>query len=81
MKDKNYVKNVVGYYRNLIDKYAQKASSGKVFFDFEPNVNKSFNRSFTEYFLHKRGEIYNFNTPKALGEKIGKVTKVSKDYF
>ncbi len=81
LKDKNYVKNVVGFYRQLIDKYAQKASSGKVFFDFIPDLNKSFNRNYTNYFLKERGKIFNFATPKALGEKLGKVTKVFKNYF
>ncbi|MCQ2957927.1 MAG: U32 family peptidase [Candidatus Gastranaerophilales bacterium] len=81
LKDKNYIKNVVGFYRKLIDKYAQKTSSGKVFFDFEPNVNKAFNRGFTDYFLNNRNEIFNFNTPKSIGEKVGKIKEVYKNYF
>ena len=81
LKDENYVKNVVAYYRNEIDKYAQKTSSGKIFLDFEPNVYKSFNRGFTDYFLSGRKHCYNFETPKSLGEYIGKITKVGKDYF
>lgn len=89
LKDENYVKNVVAYYRNEIDKYAEKTSSGKVFLDFEPNVNKSFNRGFTDYFLpfsltlstKGRGEIYNFDSPKSLGEYLGKVAKIGKNYF
>ena len=64
-----------------MDKYSQKTSSGKVFTDFEPNVNKSFNRGFTDYFLEKRGKIYNFETPKSIGEKIGKIEFVGKNYF
>ena len=98
LKDENYVKNVVAYYRKEIDKFAQKTSSGKVFLDFEPDVNKSFNRGFTEYFLKSAptlpspmGEgvrrtgggqsVYNFDTPKSIGEYLGKVTKVGKNYF
>ncbi len=106
LKDKNYVKNVVAFYRQEIDKFAQKTSSGKVFLDFEPDVNKSFNRGFTDYFLPlksspellsshgsqsnsslsrwrfpERGCPYNFETPKAVGEYLGKVTKVGKDWF
>ncbi len=98
LKDENYVKNVVAYYRREIDKLAQKTSSGKVFLDFEPDVKKSFNRGFTDYFLpltrtsdtlsHTEGnptgrgqDIYNFDTPKSIGEKLGRITRVGKDYF
>ena len=81
LKDENYVKNVTAYYRKEIDKIAQKTSSGKIFLDFEPDVKKSFNRGFTDYFLDGREKCFNFDTPKSMGEYIGKVTKVSKDYF
>lgn len=81
LKDENYVKNVVAFYRREIDKYSEKTSSGKVFLDFEPDVNKSFNRGFTDYFLENRKDCFNFATPKSLGEKLGKVTKTAKDYF
>lgn len=83
LKDENYVKNVVAYYRKLIDDLGyEKTSSGKILFDFEPNLEKSFNRGFTDYFLDgKRKEIYSFDTPKSIGEFIGKVKKVEKDYF
>ena len=80
-KDENYIKNVVGFYRQKLDKVSEKSSSGKIFFDFEPNVSKSFNRGFTDYFLDKRGKIYNFDTPKSIGEKVGKIEKVGKNYF
>lgn len=40
LKDENYVKNVVAYYRQEIDKFAPKTSSGRVFLDFEPDVKK-----------------------------------------
>lgn len=81
LKDENYVKNVVAHYRYEIDKLASKTSSGRVFLDFEPDVRKSFNRGFTDYFLDGRKRCFNFESPKALGEKLGKITKVGKDYF
>lgn len=84
LKDINYVKNVTAYYRKEIDKYAGKTSSGKVFCDFEPDLNKSFNRGFTDYFLSGTGRnknIYNFETPKSIGEKIGKVLKTETNAF
>lgn len=81
LKDINYVKNVVAYYRQKIDQFADKTSSGKVFFDFEPDVTKSFNRGFTDYFLDGRKKCFNFESPKSLGEKLGKISKVGKNYF
>lgn len=81
LKDINYVKNVVAYYRQEIDKLAEKTSSGKVFLDFEPNVRKSFNRGFTDYFLIGRKNCFNFDSPKSLGEKLGKIKSVGKNYF
>ena len=81
LKDENYVKNVVLYYRREIDKFARKTSSGTIFSDFEPDVRKSFNRGFTGYFLDGRKKCFNFESPKSLGEKLGKITKAGKDYF
>ncbi len=81
LKDENYVKNVVLYYNNLLNLYAKRTSSGKVFSDFEPNIYKSFNRSYTDYFLNSRNECQNFLTPKSMGEYIGKVTKVNKNWI
>ena len=81
LKDENYVKNVVAYYRNELDKISEKTSSGKIFLDFEPDVNKSFNRGFTDYFLENRKQCFNFNTPKSLGEKLGKIKKIDKNWF
>ena len=81
LKDINYVKNVVAYYRQEIDKIADKTSSGKVFLDFEPDVSKSFNRGFTDYFLDGRKKCFNFECPKSLGVKLGKISKVGRNYF
>ena len=81
LKDKNYVKNVTAYYNELINKYACRTSSGKVFLDFEPNVQKTFNRGYTDYFLNGRSECYNFMSPKSIGIHVGVVKAVGKDYF
>lgn len=81
LKDRNYVRNVVAYYRQEIDKFADKTSSGKVFLDFAPDVRKSFNRGFTDYFLSERKKCFNFESPKSLGEKLGKIKLVGKNYF
>ena len=81
LKDINYVKNVTAFYRREIDKYAEKTSSGRIELDFEPDVNKSFNRGFTDYFLEGRKNCFNFTSPKSTGQKLGKVTKTGKNYF
>ena len=61
LKDSGYVKNVVSYYRKALDrviaKHADKyvrASFGVSKLSFEPALSKSFNRSFTSYFLTER---------------------------
>jgi len=81
LKDSNYVRNVVSFYRQEIDKIAGKTSSGKVFYDFEPDVKKSFNRGFTTYFLNGRERCFNFESPKMQGEKISKVKKSGSGWF
>ena len=81
LKDESYIKNVTAYYRQLIDKYADKTSSGVIEYDFTPDVCKSFNRGFTTYCLYENRDMFNFNSPKSLGEYIGKITKVSDKYF
>ena len=76
LKDKNYVRNVVLYYRGLLDKYSKKESSGKIFYDgFTPNIEKTFNRGYTSYFLNGREECFNFESSKSIGEKLGSIKK------
>ena len=81
LKDIVYVKNNTSYLRkrlddfleNNTDKY-QKASSGRTFYNFEPKMDRSFNRGYTDYFVNKRKEkIGSWDTPKSQGQFIGKV--------
>ena len=58
LKDVNYVKNVVSAYsqrlNEIIAKYPnefQRASFGRVEYNFTPNLNKTFNRGYTHYFF------------------------------
>lgn len=81
LKDELYVKNVVGYYRKVLDKYSRKTSSGRIDLGFEPDLSKSFNRGYTDYFLKKRQKCFNFDTPKFIGEQVGKVVSVDKKFF
>ena len=88
LKDENYIKNTVLFYRKLLDKIISeredvvKSSSGKVFSNFEPDLKKSFNRGFCEYFLNgRKNDIHNFDAPNSMGEYIGTADKVCKDFF
>lgn len=84
LKDSGYVKNIVAYYRTLLDDIIQKhpekytrASLGASHTDFSANPYCSFNRGFTSYFFRQRrphSSMASFDTPKSLGEPIGKVT-------
>ena len=71
LKDIGYVKNVVSYYRNELDKYSEKISSGKTIYPYEPDVEKTFNRGYTNYFLKDRTDCFNNISPKSRGKYIG----------
>ena len=89
LKDAAYVKNVTAAYSLALDalvaKYPEKyrhASKGTVELKFQPDVRKSFNRGFTHYFLYGRNaDIFSFDTPKALGEPVGRVKEIYTDSF
>lgn len=90
LKDLSYVKNTVAYYRQKLDKIFEKrteykrSSTGKSTINFTPNLEKSFNRGFTKYFLYGRNketEIWSVNSPKSVGEPIGTVSEVTKQYI
>lgn len=82
LKDENYIKNVVGYYRRLLDRLSSKKASTRVDFDLVCDPQKSFNRGFSDYFLQgRKNNIWNFDTNKSIGEKIGTVTKISRNCF
>lgn len=88
LKDTDYVKNIVSHYRETLDKVIasddryEKASAGVVTRSFTPNVQKSFSRGQTDYFLNGRDlNISSKDTPKSLGEQVGTVTRLGKNYF
>ena len=78
LKDVAYVKNVTAAYRLRLDEILSRrpeyvrSSSGSSRYMFTPQLDKSFSRGFTHYFLQGRGEdIASFDTPKSLGEEMG----------
>jgi len=76
LKDINYVKNIVTYYRKKLGK---GSSSGVSHYAFEPNPEKTFNRGFTTYFLKNRTDCYNQESPKSRGQYIGKIVEIKKE--
>ncbi len=88
LKDVSYVKNVTAYYRKQLDaifkrrKEYVKSSSGTVSTEFQPQLDKSFSRGFTHYFLSGRvADIFSFDTPKSMGEEMGTVKEVRGNYL
>ena len=83
LKDVAYVKNVTAFYRQKIDEILsrrpeyRRASYGHEHLDFQPCLEKSFNRGFTDYFLRGRTEDVSApDTPKSVGEPVGHVKAV-----
>ena len=86
LKDADYVRNVVAYYRGLLDDifrssttYAQ-ASRGITRIQFKPDPTKTFHRGATEYFSFfsagdtpdkRPADLVNMDTPKSTGEFLG----------
>lgn len=89
LKDATYVKNVTAYYRAAIDDVLARrsadfcrASSGEHSFGFVPDVRRSFNRGFTDYFLHERtSDVWNFLTPKSMGMPLAEVVRVTPRFL
>jgi putative protease len=99
LKDAAYVKNVTAAYSERLndiirrhpDRYC-RASRGRCTYTFTPDLKKTFNRGYTNYFLHvrrlsdgtlegRRQDIFSPDTPKALGEYVGKVKELRRNSF
>lgn len=88
LKDIAYVKNITSHYRKEIDEAItqlygyQKSSSGTVYSTFTPDIEKTFNRGYTDYFFHGRSkEITAFDTPKSTGKPVAHVMDIRNQYF
>ena len=88
LKDEGYVKNITAWYRQQLDAIFERrpeygrASDGIVRPAFTPNPIKSFSRGFTDYFLHgRKDDIFSFDTPKSVGEPMGRITFVGRDFL
>ena len=89
LKDVSYVKNVTAAYSERLDaiirqhpdKYC-RASQGYCEYTFKPDLNRTFNRGYTTYFLNGRqSDIASFDTPKAVGSFVGTVKEIRGNSF
>lgn len=88
LKDIVYVKNNTSFLRKKLDAFLennenfQKASSGRTFYNFEPEMDRSFNRGYTDYFVNQRKEkIGNWESPKSQGQYIGEITEIKANGY
>ena len=88
LKDIVYVKNNTSYLRKKLDAFLennetyQKASSGKTHYNFEAEMDRSFNRGYTDYFVNKRGEkIGSWDSPKSQGQLIGRLLETKENGY
>lgn len=94
LKDASYVKNVVRYYRSIVDSFIEslanssnkeqikfeKASYGTLYGGFVPRPKSTFNRGYTSLFVN--GERASWNSgavAKQSGEFLGRIERLSKD--
>jgi hypothetical protein len=86
-KNRAYVVNVVSWYRRRLDRLLaargwSRRSSGHSRVEFEPDLTKTFNRGYTTYFLHGRGEPPGaLDSPKMVGEYLGILTRLEGSSF
>lgn len=88
LKDVAYVKNVTAWYRQRLDDIFRRrteycaASYGVTELAFAPDPYRTFNRGFTDYFVHGRtADLCNMATPKSMGERVGFVKEMRRDHI
>ena len=88
LKDINYIRNVVAYYRRAVDEalaarpQLRRSSVGVSRPDFRPDPAKSFTRGASEYFFAGRSAgVASFDTPKSVGEYVGRVVSCDARSF
>jgi 23S rRNA 5-hydroxycytidine C2501 synthase len=84
----DYVKNVTAAFRQAIDRFIGthpnycRGSSGVSEFTFSPDPHRTFNRGHTQYFISGRKEkIASIDTQKSIGQYMGTITGMGKDFF
>lgn len=88
MKDISYVKNTVAFYSSLINKIIstkpdyKRLSSGRCEYSFAPDLERTFNRGFTNHFIAGRtlGQA-SYDSQKSIGKQLGKVTQIGTGWL
>lgn len=80
LKDIRYVMNVTAAYSQALntliaasDGRFQRTSSGNSICGFTPDLNRTFNRGYTDYFFTRPARMATLDTPKWAGVEIGAV--------
>jgi len=84
LKNIFYVRNVVKAYSQALDALVEKhpetyrrASFGRTEGGFTPDLDKTFNRGYTELFIDaKKDRWSSMDAPKSMGEEIGSILKI-----
>jgi len=87
LKGETYVRNVVKAYSEALDALVarhpdlyRRSSFGHVRGGFVPDLNKTFNRGYTELFIDgQRGQWSSMDAPKSMGEYVGTVARLTPD--
>jgi len=81
LKDARYVANVTRKYSSLLDEICSKSdgryvrsSCGRSESTFTPDLDRTFNRGYTSYFLRKPERMASLDTPKWAGVEVGRAT-------
>lgn len=89
LKDIVYVKNNTSYLRKRLDTFLEahadryeKASSGRTIYNYEPELGRSFNRGYTDYFVnHRHAKIGSWESPKSKGQYIGQLLEIKANGY
>jgi len=87
LKSESYVRNVVTAYSEALNALVQKhpekysrASFGRVSGGIAPDLEKTFNRGYTDLFIDgKRGKWSSMDVPTYIGEYAGEVARITAD--
>lgn len=86
LKGASYIKNVVRYYRGVMDSFLdgnqtyKSSSLGKLYGGFTPRPESTFNRGFTNLFIEGTRDSWSSGeSAKSTGEYIGKIISTAKD--
>jgi putative protease len=87
LKGETYVRNVVKAYSEALDALVarhpdlyRRSSFGHVRSGFVPDLNKTFNRGYTELFIDgQRGQWSSMDAPKSMGEYVGTAARLTPD--